>query len=219
MVRAVLFDFDGVVVQSEPLHKRTFLELLAPYGVTVPERRWYREFAGTGSRHIFEVLVREHNLGLDVDRLVAERKAVYEARVRAGDLKITPGAREFVMMLKSRGIRAAVVSGSHRTNIQAAFEALGLNGLFDIVISGDDIPERKPHPGPFLRAAKMLGVPPSGCLVIEDSYSGCESAKKAGMLLAWLKPGADMAPPAAYDIEISDFTGDSLRKLESALSG
>jgi beta-phosphoglucomutase len=219
MIRAVLFDFDGVVVQSEPLHKRTFLELLAPYGVSVTEQRWYKEFAGTGSRHIFEVLVREFNLGLDVDLLVAKRKAVYEARVRAGELSITPGAREFVSKQKARGLRVAVVSGSHRTNIQAAFDTLGLTGLFDIVISGDDIPERKPDPGPFLRAAKMLGIAPRDCLVIEDSYSGCESAKRAGMTLAWLKPGADMAPPAAYDIEISDFTGDSLRKLESALSG
>jgi HAD superfamily hydrolase (TIGR01509 family) len=217
MINAVLFDFDGVVVQSEPLHMRTFLELLAPYGITVPEKRWYREFAGTGSRHIFEVLVKERGLGLDVDGLVTQRKAAYEARVRAGELKETVGVRDFISLLRKRGIHTAIVSGSHRTNVQAAIDSLHLEGLFDLIVSGDDLVVRKPDPGPFLHAAKALGVTPSECLVIEDSYSGCESAKRAGMKLAWLKPAASMIPPPGFDIEILDFSGKSRIKLESLL--
>ena len=217
MIKAVLFDFDGVVVQSEPLHMRTFLELLAPYGITVPEKRWYREFAGTGSRHIFEVLIQENGLGLDVDALVARRKAAYEARVRAGELEETSGVRDFISLIRKRGIRTAIVSGSHRTNVQAALEVLHLGGLFDFIVSGDDLRERKPDPGPFLHAAKAFGVSPSECLVIEDSYSGCEAAKRAGMKLAWLKPAADMIPPPGFDIDIRDFSGNSLKKLVSLL--
>jgi len=217
MIKAVLFDFDGVVVQSEPLHMGTFLDLLAPYGIRVSEDRWYREFAGTGSRHIFEVLVKEHGLGLDVDGLVALRKAAYEARVRAGELKETPGVRGFLALLKKRDIRSAIVSGSHRTNVQAAIETLGLGGFFDIIISGDDLHERKPDPGPFLHAAAMLGISPLDCLVIEDSYPGCEAAKRAGMKLAWLKPAAPVRPPPGFDAELSDFTGSALLKLEALL--
>ena len=219
MIRAVLFDFDGVVVQSEPLHMRTFLELLAPYGVTVPERRWYREFAGTGSRHIFEVLVREHRLGLDVDALVARRKELYESLVRSGHLKETRGVREFVSSIRKRGIRTAIVSGSHTTNIRAAIETLRLDGMFELIVSGDDIKVRKPDPGPFLHAAKLLGASPPECLVIEDSYSGCEAARKAGMMLAWLKPDVDMDPPPGFDISIPDFAGDSMPRLAALMRG
>lgn len=217
MIKAVLFDFDGVVVQSEPLHMRTFLELLAPYGIVVPESRWYREFAGTGSRHIFEVLVKEGGLGLDVDSLVTQRKAAYEARVRAGELKETTGVRDFISLLLRRGIRTAIVSGSHRTNVQAAIDSLHLEGLFDLIVSGDDLTERKPDPGPFLHAAKALGMSESECLVIEDSYSGCTAAKRAGMKLAWLKPAVSMVPPPGFDIDIMDFSGKSRVKLESLL--
>lgn len=217
MIRAVLFDFDGVVVQSEPLHMKTFLELLAPYGVTVPEARWYREFAGTGSRHIFEVLVKEYRLGLDVDMLVERRKKEYEAHVRAGELKETPGVRDFIASLKKRGIRAAIVSGSHRTNVQAALDTLDLGNLFELIVSGDDLPERKPDPGPFLHAAKTLGTAPAECLVVEDSYSGCEAARRAGMKLAWIRPAAEMIPPPGFSISITDFCGKSLVEINALL--
>lgn len=217
MIKAVLFDFDGVVVQSEPLHMRTFLELLAPHGIKVPKSRWYREFAGTGSRHIFEVLIRENGLALDVDGLVARRKQAYEARVRAGELSETPGVREFISMLRGRGIKTAIVSGSHSTNVQAALETLGLSGLFDIVVSGDDLKERKPEPGPFLHAAKKLGIAAPDCLVIEDSYAGCESARRAGMRLVWLRPKIELPPPDSDDA-IRDFTGEDRLKLEKLIS-
>ncbi|MCI0504281.1 HAD family phosphatase [Candidatus Micrarchaeota archaeon] len=218
MIRAVLFDFDGVVVRSEPLHKQTFLDLLSPYGVSVPEKRWYREFAGTGSRHIFEVLVKEHALSLDVGALVERRKKAYEARVRAGELGEMPGVRDFISLLNGRGIRTAIVSGSHRTNVKAALDTLELGGFFELIVSGDDLHERKPDPGPFLHAAKKLGFPPSECLVIEDSHSGCEAARRAGMKLAWLRPPVEM-PNQAADIVISDFSGENLAALVRLLDG
>ncbi len=216
MLEAVLFDFDGVVVQSERLHMKTFLELLAPYHVTVDEKRWYREFAGTGSRHIFEVLVKENGIPEDVDRLVERRKRIYEERVRAGELKETPGIRQFLEYLRSKKMKIAIVSGSHSSNVRAALETLEL-GKFDIIISGDDMKERKPDPAPFLRAAKMLSIAPLNCVVIEDSVSGCEAARRAGMkLIVMESPATDMVGES--DLVIGDFTGRSLIKLKEFLS-
>lgn len=217
MMKGVLFDFDGVVVQSELLHKETFMELLAPYGVSVDDGRWYREFAGTGSGHIFDVLVKEYGIKEDVPSLVARRKKLYESRVRAGDLKETPGVRDFLKHLRGRGAKTAIVSGSHRTNVRAALETLGLDGLFDGIVSGDDLKERKPDPAPFLRGAELLGLKPEQCLAIEDSYSGCESARRAGMRLVWVKPAVEMEPPES-DAWITDFTGEGLKTLERMLS-
>lgn len=213
MIKAVLFDFDGVVVQSEPLHMKTFLQLLAPYGVNVSEKRWYQEFAGTGSRHIFEVLVKEHNLALDVDELVAKRKKIYETHVRAGELKEVPGVRTFLSMIRKRKLKTAIVSGSHRTNVELAISILKLESFFDLIVSGDDMKVRKPDPGPFLYAAEKLGLNPQQCIVIEDSAAGCEAAKRAGMRLIVVK-----SPAGVYkdDLVIKDF--EELDKLELFLN-
>jgi HAD superfamily hydrolase (TIGR01509 family) len=216
MIKGILFDFDGVLVQSEPLHMATFLELLAPYGVKVPPERWYREFAGTGSRHIFEVLVKEHSLPLSVDDLVAQRKSLYESKVRAGMLKETPGAKAFLEHIRGTELRVAIVSGSHRTNVQAALSVLGL-GRFDLIVSGDDLKERKPDPAPFLHAAKTLGIKPSECLVFEDSVSGCEAARRAGMRLVFVRPEVK-TDPGRYDFAIHDFRGLSGKKLDLMLA-
>jgi HAD superfamily hydrolase (TIGR01509 family) len=173
--------------------------------------RWYREFACTGSRHIFEVLVKEHGIPEDVDSLVERRKAMYESRVRGGALKEMPGVRDFLGLLRERGIKSAIVSGSHRTNVRAALETLSL-GPFDLIVSGDDLKERKPDPGPFLFAAKKLGFQPSDCLVIEDSVSGCGAARRAGMRLVWMKPPISLAEQEA-DLVVTDFRDKALLRL------
>jgi HAD superfamily hydrolase (TIGR01509 family) len=205
MIRGVLFDFDGVVVQSEGLHRETFLELLSPYGISVSEERWYREFAGTGSRHIFEVLTMENGIKADVDSLVERRKKIYEERVRGGALKETPGVRQFIVLLRKKGIKTAIVSGSHSTNVAAALEVFHLKGLFDVIVSGDDLKERKPSPVPFRHAAKLLGLTREECLVIEDSVSGCASARAAGMHLVVVRSPASK-DLYGYDAIIDDFS-------------
>lgn len=205
MIRAVLFDFDGVVVQSERIHMESFMELLGPFGVSVSEERWYKEFAGTGSRSIIERLAKEYGIREDIGALVEKRKKLYEARVKAGELKETRGVKGFLQMLRLHGIKTAIVSGSHRSNVQLAISTLGLDGLFDIIVSGDDIRARKPDPGPFLHAAEKLGITASECLAIEDSYAGCESARRAGMRLVVVRSPASKGL-YGYDEIIDDFS-------------
>jgi HAD superfamily hydrolase (TIGR01509 family) len=212
MVRAVLFDFDGVIVQSEPLHMKTFLDLLEPYGVEVSKERWYREFAGTGSRRIFKALTEEYGIDADIEELVTTRRRRFIEHARNGELDGVPGLREFLAYLQEKGIRAAIVSGGHRSYIEILLELLGLESSFEFIISADDIKERKPDPTPFLLAAKRLGIESKDCLVIEDSYSGCEAARHAGMMLAWMRPDGPMEAPAC-DAEISDFFDSNLLGL------
>jgi len=212
MQKAVLFDFDGVVVRSEDIHMETFLELLRPYGVSVSRERWYREFSGTGSKHIFEVLVKEFSVPQDVDSLVARRKGMYEKRVRKGELEETPGVRGFLETLRKDGIKTAIVSGSHRTNVKAALDMLDLGGYFDVIVSGDDIRERKPDPGPFLQAAKLLLVRPEDCIAIEDSAPGAEAVRRAGMKLVVVESPA-LPNIGRYDLLIKDFQDRSIYSL------
>jgi HAD superfamily hydrolase (TIGR01509 family) len=209
MLKCVLFDFDGVVVQSELLHKKTFMEILSPFGVQdISLERWYKEFAGTGSKHIFDTLVKENHLNADVNSLVERRKVVYEACVRAGELKPTPGVEAFLKSIRSCGVKTGIVSGSHRTNISAALEILSLSDFFEVVISGDDYEKRKPDPKPFLEASWKLGIAPSECVAIEDSVSGCIAARDAGMKLIVVESPA-LPFVGKYDLAIPDFTGIS----------
>ena len=102
--------------------------------------------------------MKENNIPEDVDRLVEKRKKIYEDRVRAGRLKEIPGVRGFLDYLHSIEKKTAIVSGSHRTNVRAALGTFSL-GEFDIIISGDDMKERKPDPAPFLRCRRDARYP------------------------------------------------------------
>ena len=214
MVRAALFDFDGVIVRSEPLHKKTFLELLSPYGVEVSDGRWYKEFAGTGSRRIFKALAREHGISPDIDELVSRRRALFVEHARRGELEVMPGLMGLLDALKGRGIRMAIVSGGHRDYIEVLLDMLGIRGYFGAVISAEDLEERKPDPGPFLMGAERLGISPEECLVIEDSFSGCAAARAGGMKLIWVRPDASLQAPDC-DLEVEDLQDGRILSLLS----
>ena len=131
----------------------------------------------------------------------------------AGKSSTRPGVRGFLEALKGEGVRAAIVSGSHRTNVELALSVLDLGGYFELIVSGDDIKLRKPDPGPFLHAARMLGISPGDCLVFEDSRSGMAAAKAAGMRLVCVKshPAIDASMCRR---SIRDFTKLRLKDLE-----
>jgi HAD superfamily hydrolase (TIGR01509 family) len=187
MIRAVLFDFDGVVVNSEPFHLRSFRELLAPLGIKISESRHYSEFVGIGSNAIIAMLFKEHGINYDVKPWVEKRKAIFQRYVAMGKVKPKKGVRKLLIALKKKGIRTAIVSGGHSSNIKSALEKIKLEGFFDILVSLEDVKRRKPHPEGFLLAARRLGVKPSQCIAIEDSNSGVSAAHSAKMKVVCIK--------------------------------
>jgi len=191
-MKAFLFDFDGVVVDSEPVHFKTFMEFVHPLGVKVDEERWYREFAGTGSKNIFTVLLGEAGITDEktIDGYVEKRKKIYCELIKKGAVKAKPGISEVLELAEKRGIRKVVVSGGHRENIITALSVLGLEDRFEFVLGSGDYDRRKPYPDAFLKAAEKLGVEPSSCMVFEDSISGFTAAKDAGMKIILLESPA-----------------------------
>ncbi|HLC68405.1 MAG TPA: HAD family phosphatase [Candidatus Bilamarchaeaceae archaeon] len=181
MIKAILFDFDGVVVQSEPLHLRSFRELFGPMGINLSPERWYSQFTGIGSPAIIRILFNDFNIREDVPTWVEKRKKHYQKLVLDDKLKPMKGIRRFLHYLKKKGIKTAIVSGGHSENIQLVLKKLKLEGLFDSIVSVESVQNRKPHPEGFLLAAKRLGVKPSECIAIEDSPSGINAAHAAKM--------------------------------------
>lgn len=204
MIRAILFDFDGVIVQSEAIHMQAFLEILAPYDVQISKERWYKEFAGTGSRSIFTALAKEYNIDANIDELVAKRRERFIEYAKQGKINRTPGLLKFLDFLKENNIKIAIVSGGHREYIEVLLKLLQLDGFFDFIVTANDTPKRKPDPQPFLYTARELKIPPEECLVFEDSYSGCKAGKAARMQVIWVKPHDSMEPPQCDEI-IEDF--------------
>lgn len=174
---AVIFDMDGVLLDSEPLHEQVTKSVLAECGVTTAGGGPY---VGMTTRESFAQICREFGLPHDP----AELDARYTARVipllreRAAPL---PGVPDVLRALRARGLRLALASSSGLDVIEATLEGLGLRGLFETVVSAADLPRGKPAPDVFLEAARRLGVAPEACVVIEDSERGVQAARAAGM--------------------------------------
>lgn len=208
MARAFLFDFDGVVVDSEPVHLETFRTVLAPLGIDISENRWYTEFVGVGSPFIMKTLLGEKGITDEstISRYVNERRELFQKRIMEGKLKIKKGIENFLQEAKKQKIKTAIVSGGHMDNIKLALSVLKLGGYFDIVIGREDYKKRKPDPECYLTAAKKFNLTPQECLAFEDSISGCLAAKAAGMkVIAVEAPVAIEKGGCSADAKIKDF--------------
>jgi beta-phosphoglucomutase family hydrolase/PPOX class probable F420-dependent enzyme len=177
-VRAVLWDLDGVLVDSARFHFQAWRELSASLG---------REFGETDFRRTFglrnDAILRDL-LGdlppVEVERLAARKEELFRQAAR-GNIVALPGALPLLRLLRQRSFRLALVSSTPHANIDLILGSLGLETAFDIVVGEEDVTRGKPDPEGFLLAAERLGVPPGECVVIEDAPAGVEAARRGGM--------------------------------------
>lgn len=179
-VQAVLFDMDGVLCDSEPMLAEAACRLFREvHGVTVhPDE--FRPFVGTGEKSYLGGVAAAHGVTL---RSPADKNRLYALYLEMipGRLQSTPGAVDFVHACRRRGLRTAVATSADRIKLDGALAAVGLPPHeFDVTVTGTDITHAKPDPEIFLTAAAKLGLPPSACLVIEDSPHGVVAAQRAG---------------------------------------
>jgi beta-phosphoglucomutase len=177
LIKAIIFDLDGLLSDTEKLHMQAYQEALRPHGVVVSDdayaRHWIRDGLG-----IAEYVARQR---LDLDPTAVRRdKALAYARLLETSLQPMPGACELVRRLRGRA-RLALASSSYRVNVERVVQGIGLAGCFEVVASGDDVAHLKPAPDIFLHVARLLGLAPSACLVLEDAEKGVLAAARAGM--------------------------------------
>lgn len=176
--RAYLFDMDGTIADSMPLHYIAWKQALAEYGCSdFPEDLFY-SWGGMPVREIISTLNQRHALSMPVDEVAHRKEGLYYELLPK--LTAVPEVLEQIEEAHKR-IPFAVVSGSTRDSVTASLRFLHLEDKFDVLVCAGDYRNAKPDPEPFLLAAQKLNVPPSSCLVFEDTEMGIQAATRAGM--------------------------------------
>lgn len=207
MRRGVLFDMDGVISDTERFYVEAMIERLKREGIAVTPAELSNLFGST-MRHNCGVLKERYGLEKDADTYVDEIHEIKEQFLNEQGLHPMPGAVELIRKLHGAGALLAVASSSPREVIEHHMEAFGIRDCFDTIVSGLECREGKPAPEIYLRAAENLGLPPSECVVIEDSCNGVKAGKAAGMYCyAYVPPQAYRQDVSAADKEITTFCG------------
>jgi len=179
LIKAVIFDVDGVIVDSEPLHYLSEKEMLSRRGVDLLPSD-VKEIVGRTEREGMEYFRERFRLKDSVKQLYEEKQRIYKRMLRKS-VKPSRGLFELLNALEEEGMTMAIASSAPRENINIVLKALGIEHKFRAVISGDDVERGKPFPDIYLLAAHRIGTEPMDCLVIEDAQNGVEAAKRAGM--------------------------------------
>ena len=193
--RAYLFDCDGTVVDSMPLHYKAWKRALADYGCPYPEDLFYA-WGGKPVRKIIADLNQMHGLHMPVDELAARKESYYHEQLH--ELQAIPAVLEHVLAQYGR-IPLAVVSGSRRNSVIGSLTAIGTLDKFQTLVCAEDYVHGKPAPDCFLLAAERLNIAPVHCLVFEDTELGIEAATAAGMAsvrVPQTREGTESAVPA-----------------------
>jgi HAD superfamily hydrolase (TIGR01509 family) len=186
-LQAIVFDFDGVIANSEPLHLRAFQRALADHGVALSAADYYSRYLGYDDIGVFTTVARDRGVALTEGQvhLLVEKKGEYlQQSLEAGDV-LFPGAAGFIRQAASV-VPIAIASGAQRHEIEEILDATGLRDLFMVIVAAGDTAQGKPSPEPYARAFELLERASSGllrdrCVAIEDSRWGIESARAAGL--------------------------------------
>ncbi len=189
MIKAVIFDMDGVVVDSEPLYQKAETRLLSEFDVTIPEDDWLL-FRGKTEKAFYELVSRRYGLGIKPADL-QRRGRVFVEEIFKAELELMDGFTRLHRLLKGH-YRLGLVTSTSTDLYQLIADKLKLNGLFQEVVCGDMTGNHKPHPEPYLEMMRRLGVTPKESVVVEDSIHGLQAARDAG---AWTIALTGSAPP------------------------
>ena len=176
----VIFDWDGVLVDSSRLHEESWLRLGQELGREMPEGFFPKSFGMKNDRVMQELLGWKDDPAT-LQRLADRKEELFRELVREKGVRVLPGGFELVQALQEEGVPVAVGSSTPRENIDCVLESLGRPVSFSALVTAEDVRHGKPDPEVFLKAAERLGLPPNRCVVVEDAHVGIEAAHRAGM--------------------------------------
>lgn len=181
MIQTVIFDMDGVIVDTEPVHHFAYQQHFKQLNIEV-SAEMYASFTGNSTKNIYERLKGIYNLSEDVQTLVETKRNLFnDAFDQKEDLYLLDGVEDLIKELHQNGMKLILASSSANVTIQRIFNRFDLDRYFTHKVSGEDFPKSKPHPAIFLKAAELAQTAVENCIVIEDSTNGIMAAKSAGI--------------------------------------
>lgn len=212
MYRALLFDLDGTLAETDSLHLPTWVDALQPYGVEVDEEFYRDRISGRSTAEIVRELLPD--LTDEQGRSIGEAKEA-SFRERASELEPLPGLVDFVIQGRELGMRIALVTNAPEQNVETILLALKLRDFFDVVVLADEVEAVKPDPAPYRAALEKISVPAEVALAFEDSVSGISSSVAAGIPTVGIASSQDPEKllGAGAFVTAQDFTDPRLRTL------
>ncbi len=181
MIQAVLFDMDGTVFDTEPIYRRGWIRAAKEVGFDVDMDLFFARICGLNMNDIGACVRHFYGEDAPFEEIRTLRRGYLDEELASGVLPFKPGAPEIFGELKKRGIKIALATSTGRKMVDRYLQMSGLEGVFDVIMTGDLVEHSKPHPEIFLTAAEKLGVAPENCVVVEDSPNGVRAGHAAGM--------------------------------------
>lgn len=207
MFKAIIFDMDGVIVDSEPLHIRAERLTLAPYNLDISDEEFHA-YMGQTPKKLLEGMIAKYHLPVTIEEIYPIH-AAHLLRLYRQDVLDLPGAVPLIRQLLNQGVTLGIASSSDMALIEAVVDKFDLRPAFHALTSGQELKRVKPNPDIYLLAAKRLGCDPSECCAIEDSTAGVKAAKAAGMMCV----GYESPNSPGQNHDEADLVVDDLRQL------
>jgi len=214
--KCIIFDMDGVLIDSEPLHFDFESRLFKSLGISVPQEK-HETFVGTTAKTMWTIIKKENHIPLTVPELILKSQSdflVYLKNQKSIDL--IPGIKELLDKLQDTGFKIVLASSSPHILINYILNKTGIYNYFQFKVSGDDVKNGKPDPEIFLKAADLINLKPEKCIVIEDSENGVKAAVKAEMkCIGYSNPGSGNQNLNSANLVIKSFNALTISKVIS----
>ena len=209
-LQAFIFDMDGVIIDSEPIHSRVKMETFRHFGIDFDESRLSSYMGGTSGLIFKDVVAESGRTDITPEMLTAYKHKHYLEVLQSGGIDPVEGTRELIRALHEAGVTLGLATSSHPPVMNAILDNFEIRKYFTSVISGGELPESKPNPAIYLISAERLGAKPENCCVLEDTTNGILAAKRAGMYcIAFHNPHS-----GEQDLSLADRVVEKMAEIE-----
>lgn len=215
MITTIIFDMDGVIIDSEPTHQKLEFEMFDELGLHISDEE-HKTFVGTSSVDMWTRIKRNHTLNKTPEELLLYGREKYWKALDQGRVPLVKGSKELMEMCFDNGFTIQVASSATRPTVDRVIEHFDLGNMISHRIGGNEVKKSKPDPEIFVKAAKQSVSIPAQCVVIEDSANGVRAAKEAGMYcIGYVNPGTGDQDLSFADFVVTDLSDINLKLLKS----